>query len=164
MVRLKTALLTFSLLCFTGLLAFAVGQLMSVQVKEGHLRSLPSFLGTIVGKLAYGDQVQVYEEKGTWAKVGLTGSSSQGWVHTSALTEKRIVLKPGAEDVEKSASSDELALAGKGFNANVEKEFKAKRTDVNYVWIDKMEKVVVSQAEMQKFLKDGGVSPEGGAK
>lgn len=137
---------------------------MTVQVKSGQVRSLPSFLGKIVAKLSYGDQVDVLEVKGSWKKVSLTGKSSEGWMHVSALTTKEIVLNPGSEDVEKAASSDEIALAGKGFNEQVEGEFKKKNPDVDFTRIDKMERIVVSQNEIQEFLKRGGLTAEGGSK
>ena len=136
--------------------------MMSIQVKNGQVRSAPSFLGKIVAKLSYGDRVDVLEEKGSWSKVTLAGKGSEGWIHVSALTTKTIVLNPGAEDVEKSASSDEIALAGKGFNEQVEGEFKKKNPKIDFTQIDKMEKIVVSQSKMQQFLKQGGLRPEGG--
>ena len=63
----------------------------------------------------------------------------------------------------RAASSDEIALAGKGFNKQVEGEFRAKNTNLDFSWIDRMETYVVSQAQMQYFIKAGGLSPEGGS-
>jgi hypothetical protein len=85
-------------------------------------------------------------------------------MHVSALTTKEIVLNPGSEDVEKAASSDEIALAGKGFNEQVEGEFRKKNPDIDFRRIDRMEKIVVAQNEMQRFLKRGGLAPQGGSK
>jgi SH3-like domain-containing protein len=148
-----------------GLTAFAAEQkLRSVQVKEGHVRSGPSFLSPIIARLAYGDQVRMLSEKGGWAKVSVAGRAAEGWMHSSALSEKRIIIKSGAQDVGQTASRDEVALAGKGFNADVEKEFKAKHREVNYRFIDQMEKIVVSQTQMQEFVRVGGLSPDGGDK
>ena len=65
--------------------------------------------------------------------------------------------------VEKAASSDEIALAGKGFNEQVEGEFKKKNPNIDFKQIDRMEKIVVSQNNMQQFLKSGGLSPKGGS-
>ncbi|MBN2467525.1 MAG: SH3 domain-containing protein [Deltaproteobacteria bacterium] len=164
MNRFKVPILTFVLVCLTGWGVYAVGQkVMSVQVKQGCVRSTPSFLGKIVASLAYGDRVDVLEEKDPWAKICVSGKKCEGWMHVSALTNKKIVLKAGAEDVEKAASSDEVALAGKGFNEQVEGEFKKKNPKIDFAWVDKMEKIVVSQNAMQTFLKEGGVNPEGGA-
>jgi hypothetical protein len=110
---------------------------MSVQVKTGELRATPSFLGKIVGRVAYGDRVGVLES--------------------------RIVLKAGSADVQQAASGDELALAGKGFNEQVEESFKAKNPKVDFAWIDKMETFVASDDQMRLFLEQGQVEPRGGA-
>jgi len=135
---------------------------MSVQIKEGALRSRPSFLGTIVTRVSYGDRLVVRGRQGSWSKVGLEGRGVEGWIHTSALTSKTIVLRAGDQDVRQAASSDELALAGKGFNAQVEDAFRTQNPKIDFSWIDKMEKIVVSQNEMQAFLQEGNVTPEGG--
>jgi hypothetical protein len=163
MIKLKTSLVIFLLICLNGFPVFAAGQkMMSIQVKKGEIRSTPSFLGIIVTRVSYGDRVYVREERGPWVKVGLPGNSNEGWIHTSVLTSKKIVLNPGSANVQTSASSDELALAGKGFSKQVENEFKGKNPNVNYAWIDIMEKFVVSEKQIKQFLKEGELSPEGG--
>lgn len=92
----------------------------------------------------------------------MPGNNTQDWIHNSALTLKKIVLKPGAANVQTSASSGELALAGKGFSKKVENAFKGKNPNINYAWIDRMEKYVVSEKRIKQFLKEGELSPEGG--
>jgi hypothetical protein len=163
MIKFKTTLIIFLLICLNGFPGFTAEQkMMSIQVKKGEIRSTPSFLGIIVARLSYGDRVYVRDERGPWIRVGLPGNSNQGWIHTSVLTSKKIVLNPGAADVQTSASSDELALAGKGFSKQVENEFRGKNPNINYAWIDKMEKFVVSQEQVKQFLKEGELSPKGG--
>ena len=138
-------------------------KMMSVQVKTTPLRDTPSFVGKAGATLSYGDRVEVMNTQGTWAKVSAPGGLT-GWVHTSALSSKRIVLKSGQETAQTRASSDELALAGKGFNSDVEGEFKKQHQNIDFSWINKMEKMIVSSGEMQSFLKEGSVVPkEGGA-
>ena len=83
-------------------------------------------------------------------------------MHSSALTSKKIELKAGAQDVQASVSSNELALAGKGFNQQVEGQFKAKNPDIDFTWIDRMETFAVTEEQMQQFLQTGGLSPQGG--
>lgn len=163
MIKLKIFLIIFLMICLNGFPAFAADQkMMSIQVKKGEIRSTPSFLGTIVARLSYGDRVFVREERGPWTRVSLPGSNREGWIHTSVLTSKKIVLNPGAKDVQTSATNDELALAGKGFNKQVENEFREKNPNINYAWIDRMEKFVVSQKRIKQFLKEGELSTEGG--
>jgi uncharacterized protein YgiM (DUF1202 family) len=144
--------------------AFAAGAAtMSVQVKNGQIRATPSFLGKVVAPLSYGDKVQVMETKNEWMSV--TGPAGQsGWVHSSALTKKKIVMNAGDQNVQTGASGDELALASKGFNSDVEADFKSKNQNVDFTWVNRMEKYKVTPEEMQEFLKEGLVKPsEGGA-
>ena len=135
---------------------------MSVQVKKCQLRNKPSFLGKIVINLKYADQVTVKQEDKNWYEVVPVNKKNGGWVHVSALSTKKIILKEGSKDVENAASSDELALAGKGFNEQVENDFKKKNKNADFTWVDKMEKIVISSSEMQSFLKEGGLNVEGG--
>ena len=163
MTRRSVILLVLILINTTGITVIAAGRkMMSIQVKTGEVRSTPSFLGKILARLSYGDRVDMMAEKGAWMMVGLPGEVRQGWIHGSALTRKKIVLNPGAADVQAAAASDEIALAGKGFNEQVEGEFKAKNPNIDYAAIDKMETMVVSREQMLEFLKEGDLSPQGG--
>ena len=164
MEKRKIIFLTILLILCTGFAAYAVVQkMMSVQVKKGAVRSRPSFLGKIIERLQYGDRVQVKGEKRKCLRIGLQSGTGEGWMHASALSKKKIILTAGAEDVSRAASSDEIALAGKGFNKQVEGEFRVKNPNLDFSWIDRMETYVVSQAQMQTFIKAGGLSPEGGS-
>ena len=164
MKPLKTTFFTLIFFFFTVLVVLAVTKkLMSVQVREGEVRAAPSFLSRVIDTLSYGEQVKTSEEQGLWVKVSLTENGLEGWVHGSALTTKRIKLRSGSGDVGTEASTDEIALAGKGFNETIEKEYRAKHQDLNYACVDWMEKIVVSPEQMEEFLKAGDLSPEGGA-
>ncbi len=134
---------------------------MSVQVKQSHIRKSASFLAPVLGVLAYGDKVSVVgDENSDWIQV--KSGSSAGFVHSSALTKKEVVLNPGAQDVEKAASSDEITLAGKGFNDQVEGAFRAKNPNLNFAAIDKMEGYLVSENQMRNFLIQGRIFPKEG--
>ncbi len=135
---------------------------MSVQVKRCQLRSKPTFLGKVVTKLDYGDKVDIEKDENSWVKVSPSGKNA-GWVHLSALSEKDIILNPNSQDIEEAASSGEIALAGKGFNKQVEDKFKQDNKDIDFTWVDKMEKMVISQNEIQGFVSKGGLKAKGGA-
>jgi uncharacterized protein YgiM (DUF1202 family) len=139
---------------------------LSVQVKESVLRATPSFLGQIVAKVAYGDQVTVLEKNGAWRKVSLKGGGTpQGWINSSALTTKKIVLQAGQTNVKTGATQNELTLAGKGFNNQVEASYMGQNKKLDYAWINKMETFKVTPVQMSAFLAKGEVvPPEGGAK
>lgn len=141
------------------------GKAMSVQVKQGQVRATPSFLGKIVATLAYGDRVEALEDRDGWIKVTPPGSKTSGWMHSSALTGKRVVLKASTKDVEAAASSGELALAGKGFNADVEAEYKKNNKNIDFTWIDRMQAMNVPPEKISAFLKEGGLAAaQGGGK
>ena len=141
--------------------AVVTARWMTVQVQTAQLRQTPSFLGKVPASLPYGEQVETLEEKSGWMRVR-AATGAEGWTHASALSKKKIILKPGEADLKAAASNDELALAGKGFNASVEKEFRDKHRDVDFGWVDRMQGMKVSPEEIAKFLAEGGLA--GGAK
>jgi uncharacterized protein YgiM (DUF1202 family) len=134
---------------------------MSVQVTKTEIRETPSYLGKVVTSLAYGDKVTVQSENGAWRQINAAGQT--GWVHNSALSKKNIVIKPGA-NTQTSASSGEMALAGKGFNKDVEKQFKDNHKDIDFAPIDKMEKIKIPISVIQEFAKEGKLQSAGGVK
>ena len=163
MSRIRISLLAALFLCvFSRPLFSATNEFLSVQVKQGQLRSTPSFLGSVTATLAYGDKVELIEDKGAWKMVAIR--KIKGWMHMSALTTKTIALQAGKANVKTGATSSELALAGKGFNAKVEAEFKSKNKNIDYTGVDRMEELAVKPDQMQAFLKQGQVNlPEGAA-
>jgi SH3-like domain-containing protein len=151
-------------LIVAALSALAAGPLlMTVQVKTGQVRDEPSFLGKVITQLNYGDRLQVLEQQGDWSRVTAAGGQS-GWIHTSALTKKKLTLKAGEQNAQTAASGEELALAGKGFNSDVEADFKAKNRNIDFTWVDRMEKIKIAPGSMQEFLKAGGIQPSEGGK
>ncbi|MGD9873471.1 MAG: SH3 domain-containing protein [Kiritimatiellia bacterium] len=155
---LRSAAAVMLMACTAG----AAEKMMSVQVQKAPLRASPGFLGQMVCKLDYGVRVTVVQKQSDWIKVRDAGGKT-GWVHQSALTPKRIKMTAGIQDAKSAASGDELALAGKGFNSDVEAQFRAQNSDADFTWVDKMEKIVVTPEQSEEFLKNGGVRLRGGA-
>lgn len=143
-------------------LAWAAGEVMNVQVRTTKLRSRPSFLGSTVTEVGYGAQVTIQSQHGPWVEVTAPGGQS-GWLHESALSEDELAMISGTIEANTGASGEEIALAGKGFNDQVENEYQKKHGDLDYTWVDLMEKMVLSPEQAEKFLADGLVRPaEGG--
>ena len=170
MPGLRKYLVGFLLLAAVSVPAASPKQ-MSVTVKETQVRASPSYLGKVLAVLAYGDRIQVVDSQSGWAKVSLpagkavaSGSPPQkeGWVNLSALTDKKIVLKSGASDVGTTASSGEVALAGKGFNREVEAQYK-ENSGLDYAWVDRMETFEASPEQIAAFLLQGGLIAEAAA-
>ncbi|MDD2239934.1 MAG: SH3 domain-containing protein [Kiritimatiellae bacterium] len=137
--------------------ACAWGGPMSVQVREGVLRNRASFLGTVTGTLAYGERVDVGQRQAGWCEVVGSPSGATGWLHESALTPKRLVVESGVDDARIAASGEEVALAGKGFNKEVEAEYKKQNATLDYAWVDRMLDYQIPQAQLIDFLRQGGL-------
>ncbi|THB70955.1 MAG: SH3 domain-containing protein [Desulfobulbaceae bacterium] len=133
---------------------------MNVQVKELLIRDKPSFLGKGVRKVFYGQQLVVTSEAEDWVEVRVSGIN--GWVHRTALTSKKIILESGAKRAEVTASDDEITIAGKGFNQQIENDFRKKNGSKGFGWVDQAENYTVSSREIAQFLRDGQLAPEGG--
>jgi uncharacterized protein YgiM (DUF1202 family) len=136
----------------------AAAEQMSVQVQNAQLRADASFLGKLTASVPYGTRVTILQARGDWRQVQEPAGKT-GWLHQSALTKKTISMKAGGQDVATTASGDELALAGKGFNSEIEADFKNKNKDVDFTWIDRMEKYKVTMEEITRFLNEGQVKP-----
>ena len=132
-----------------------MSDILSIQNKEGKVRSRPSFLGKIIIKLPYGTKVTKVEEKTPWIKVKY--SDKTGWLHLDTVTEKEIIVNVGAADVKRAASDDELVLAGKGFSESVEKQYRKKNPSVVFKQVDRMEHFSIPVTKMETFIKDGGL-------
>ena len=59
----------------------------------------------------------------------------------------------------KQTSSDEVALAGKGFTPEVESGYRAKHPEMDFAQVDKIETFTVDAAALQAFIKEGDLKP-----
>ena len=157
-MRKQFACMAVACVCLAALAAFAA-QMMTVQVRDGQIRSTPSFLGKIVGRVSYGQAVSVIDTRGDWSHVSSSGV--KGWVHASALTTADLRLRSGSGQAPSSVSGQEMALAGKGFNAQVEQKYRQTHGG-DYASVDRMERATMRTEQLMAFLKEGGVSPRGG--
>ena len=155
---MKSKILILCMACL-AIPAWAAPKQMSVQVEETQLRKAPNFFSGKAGDLAYGDRVEVVNKQRDWIEV--SGEQGAGWVHSSALTKKKIKLSSGGDDVAAAASDEELALAGKGFSKEVEAEYKSRNPDADFSAIDHAESIAYSPEQLVAFLKKGGVEAEG---
>ena len=142
-------------LVITGLAAAQAsrGGTMYAAVKTIALKSSTGFFASTRGTLNYGDRVTVLQINGKYAEVrSATNSSLSGWTALSNLSAKQIVSGNTS-----TASAKEVALAGKGFNQEVENSYKTSGK-VNYADVDLTEAMTVSEDDLKKFLEEGRLS------
>lgn len=135
--------------------AAAYASTITVLVQQTALRKRPQSYSPSVGTAKLG---QKFESSGL--ETGFHKTSS-GYIHSSAVTERKVKLG-SADSVGGSASSEEVTLAGKGFNAQVEKSYGEKNA-ANFAAVNAMERRSVGEAELFAFLRAGGLL-EGGSK
>ena len=152
----KLVIASIACLCIQSTIALAGSSLRSVQVRSAIIRDRPSFLSRVVDEAHYGDRLQIAREQGPWVEVK-NADRLLGWMHVSALTRKRIVMKAGDDDIHSNVSVEEVALAGKGFNSSVEARYRERHGNDGFSWIDHLETIRFSSKELAEFLDTGGV-------
>jgi len=103
------------------------------------------------GTLSYGAKVTQIKVDGNYMEVKSADNPSvTGWVTTASLTSKQVVAGGAAS----TTTAKEVALAGKGFSQEAEKSLSQKK-ELNYADVDRVEKIVVREKDVEKFLKEG---------
>jgi uncharacterized protein YgiM (DUF1202 family) len=126
------------------------GGTLYVSVKTLTLKSGTGISAAGRGTLNYGDKVTVIKIDGKFAEIkSAVTPSLTGWTATANLSAKQVVSSNA-----NATSAKEVALAGKGFNQEVENAYKSKGK-VNYADVDKVETQSVKDADLRKFLEDG---------
>ena len=131
---------------------FSHAETVRVATKENAIREDCRFLAPVKGRVQYGDELEVTAKEGDWIKVRL--KSIKGCIHKSAVTDKQVKIS----DVPSrgySASGDEVALAGKGFNPEVEKAYKNKHPELDFNAVNSIEEYKVPEEALKTFIQGG---------
>jgi uncharacterized protein YgiM (DUF1202 family) len=132
------------------------GNVVTVQVLSAKLQKTPSFLAPTTAKLVRGEQLTSVETQKDWLRV-TTKSGEMGWIHRASVIDKAVALstKPGGS--QGGVSSDEVALAGRGFSPEVEAKYRSGHPDLDFSHVDRIEKTDIDGAELARFVADGHV-------
>jgi hypothetical protein len=134
-----------------------------VKVRSTALRSGPQFFASTVIALKAGDGLLLVSRQADWIQVK-TSAGQTGWIHQSAVDPKKIDILAWGKGTKTQASANEVAMAAKGFNKQVEDSYKAKNKNISFVWVDKMALIAVTRADLQAFLQQGKLGASGGSK
>ncbi len=155
-LRGAAPLLVASIVAAATLIA---GTPLTVHVRETRLREDAKFWAPSIAPLTAGTTVDEIEKRGDWIRVRAGGT--EGWLHASAVTETRLTLTGGGEDVDATATADEVSLAGKGFDEEIEKAYRARHAELDFAAVDRIGDFDVSETEIQAFLEAGGLADWG---
>jgi hypothetical protein len=133
------------------------GETVKVKVQKTSLFERPDFFSRAVATLQFGDQLEMQEVVKDWAKVKL--GDQKGYVHQSALTSTKLDIKTllFSSSSSSGASQDEVALAGKGFTPEVEKNYGKAHSELNYALVDEIERYSVDPNSLRSFIQRGGL-------
>ena len=160
--RSSICFLALALLALLLLPGIARGETMKVTQPNQSLYPDPDFAGTPIAPVPQGAEVTVQQQAGDWYKVEYQGQS--GWLNRQAFPAPAAGSKfnlPGMlfGAPVKETSSDEAALAGKGFTSEVESSYQQKHPEMKFAEVDKVESYKVDAATLQAFIKEGGLKP-----
>lgn len=164
MKRVNIVMLMLAPVLFLADTAFpAMQKEMSIQVDQAQLRTTPAYYSSVVATVNYADRLKVVDSKGSWVRASTVRNNVTGWIHISALTNKRLAPKSGSKNAPTSVSAGELSVAEKGFTEQIEQDYRQKNREIDFTWVDKMEQIKISPEQGAVFLKEGQVkAPAGG--
>jgi uncharacterized protein YgiM (DUF1202 family) len=142
--------------------ATAWGEVLKVTQPNQSLYPDPDFASTPVAPVPVGAALNVESQAGDWYKVEYQGQT--GWINRQAFPAPSTGSKfnlPGLlfGTPVKQTSSDEVALAGKGFTPEVENSYRSKHPEMNFAQVDKVESYRVAPSTLQAFIKEGDLKP-----
>ena len=143
--------------------AVLIAETLVVKVQTTNLRKEPKFYSSVLAVLRAGESVESLTAQNGWYQVR-TSKGQVGWIHSSSVQKKGFSLLAMDKPLKTQATADEVALASKGFNKQVEEKYKAKHGELSYAWVEKMLKIKVTPEQIKAFLQKGKLGEFGGEK
>ena len=162
---------------FAGAVIAAAATSVAVKVKQTSVRSDHQFFAPTLATARFTEQLQVLGQEQGWYRVRY--GSVTGWVHSSAVSESAqsggstsgalaglgsalsaLSGRPSqTASTTRGYTEDEVALAGKGFNQNVEEQYRSRYPRADFAAVDKMERLQADSEEISRFAKAGRLVP-----
>lgn len=155
---MKTLNSHIALLLFVAMTTPAIAAEKARVITKGNaIRSDCRFFAPVKARLRYDDVVEVLSREGDWFRVSFKGV--KGCLHKSAVEAKGFKLGSLLGAPRAGATSEEVALAGKGFNPQVEASYRGKHPELDFRTVDLVEQFDVPSDELSEFIRKGGLNP-----
>lgn len=125
----------FVVVLVLGLAGTALAEVKYVQVEKARLLAKPSAFAKAKATLDYRTRVEVLGQEGAYYRVRVKTAVGYLPARSLATTRPNFSAKLSREYV----SSDEVAMATKGFNAQVESEYRKTNPNLPYSTLDRLE-------------------------
>ncbi len=146
-----------------AVVALVYAETVVVKIQSTALRSNPSFISPAVATVKAGANLEQLATRNGWVQVKTAGGQV-GWVHGSAVQTKKFTLAALGGNAKTKASASEVALAGKGFNKQVEDSYRAKNAKLDFAAVDRMVQLKATPEQVADFVKKGKLGEAGGGK
>lgn len=125
----------------------------TIQVREVAVKSQPSYLAQTVGSVSFGAEVRIAADEGNWYRI----ESPAGYIPKNVVGTSKASIESSKRYAASGVSHDETALAGKGFNPQVEGQYKKSSASLAaaYTQVDRIERMKVSDASLNQFITSG---------
>jgi hypothetical protein len=136
------------------------GATLTVTRKTTKLRAQKKLFAPAVAELREGDKLEFDSKEGAWLAVHR--GTTAGWVHENDVSANPEVRLSG-EGVRENYSASETSAARKGFNPQVEKQYRAGNPNLEggFRLVDKLQARSVPESDVKAFLVQGHLLKEG---
>jgi hypothetical protein len=151
------------LICLAAAAASAAGagtakESVFIVVKKTAIRKDRQFSSPSLGEALFREKFVVLGRQKDWVRV--SGKGVEGWLHVSATAATAVSVS--AKEATGALSQDDVAFASKGFDADIEKEYRKGATAANFGAVDGMERLTASEQTLAEFRQAGHLRARGG--
>ena len=155
--RRRAGLVAALVLLAAGAVAAVVqAVVVTVTAQEAKIRSRKTLLGSVIpgGEVQAGARLTLNAREEPWANV--TYGAVTGWIHSSAITEKKgVVLSGSAESVR--YTGQDISAGKKGFSDEVEKAYKDANPNLVPFFgeVDRVQRRRIAEEALEEFAAQG---------
>lgn len=147
--------LLITLLIFLFSATVSLADTVTVITKQNAIRENCKFFAPVKAQVKYNDKLEAFSTEGDWYRVRF--GSVTGCIHKTAV-ETRTASAPNLFTGRGSrVSESEAALAGKGFNPQVEASYRKQHPEMKFYLVDNIERYPVSDRDVAQFIASGGL-------
>jgi hypothetical protein len=151
-MKTELSFIVFLFIITTSSVSLGVETTMVI-TKENAIRESCRFFSPVKATVRYGDALEVISQEGDWFRVNFRGV--QGCIHKSAIEKRSFSLSNLVGSNKQSTSGQEVALAGKGFNPQVESAYRSQNPKLNFEEVNAIENYRVPESKLREFIKTG---------
>jgi hypothetical protein len=135
------------------------GATLTVTRKTTKLRAQKKMFSPAVAELREGDKLAFERRDGAWLSV--RQGQLAGWLHETDVSANPDVRLSG-EGLRENYSASETSAARKGFNPQVEKNYRGKNPNLDAAFrlVDELQARGTPESEVAAFLSEGGLLEE----